>query len=41
VDYEIHAEKDAMMSTNHTISNFDSRKDIPLSLKLDKKKEKK
>ena len=41
VDYEIHAEKDAMMSTNHTISSFDSRKDIPLSLKLDKKKEKK
>ena len=41
VDYEIHAEKDTMMSTNHTISSFDSRKDIPLSLKLDKKKEKK
>lgn len=41
VDYEIHAEKDAMMSANHTISSFDSRKDIPLSLKLDKKKDNK
>lgn len=41
VDYEIHAEKDSMMSANHTISSFDSRKDIPLSLKLDKKKESK
>jgi protocatechuate 3,4-dioxygenase beta subunit len=39
VDYEIRAEKDAMMSANHTISSFDIRKDIPLSLKLDKKKE--
>jgi protocatechuate 3,4-dioxygenase beta subunit len=41
VDYEIHAEKEAMISANRTISSFDSRKDIPLSLKLDKKKENK
>jgi protocatechuate 3,4-dioxygenase beta subunit len=41
VDYEIHAEKDTLMSAKHTISSFDSRKDIPLSLKLDRKKENK
>lgn len=41
VDYEIRAEKGATTSANHTISSFDSRKDIPLSLKLDKKKESK
>ena len=41
VDYEIHAEKDVLRSTIHTISSFDNRKDIPLSLKLDKKRESK
>jgi hypothetical protein len=40
VDYEIHAEKEDMMSATRTISSFDNRKDIPLFLKLDKKKNK-
>ncbi len=39
VDYEIHAEHNDMMSAAHTISSFDDRKDIPLTLKLNKKKE--
>ena len=39
VDYEIHAEHNDMMSAPHTISSFDDRKDIPLTLKLNKKKE--
>src|SRR5882724_2662131 len=38
VDYEIHAEKDGAKSVTRTISSFDSRKDINLNLKLDKKK---
>jgi hypothetical protein len=38
VDYEIHAEHDETMSATHTISNFDDRKDISLTLKLNKKK---
>jgi protocatechuate 3,4-dioxygenase beta subunit len=38
VDYEIHAERDETMSATHTISNFDDRKDIYLTLKLNKKK---
>ena len=38
VDYEIHAEKEGMTSTKRTISSFDSRKDIVVSLKVDKKK---
>ena len=37
-DYEIHAEKDDTKSATRTISSFDSRKDIVLNLKLDKKK---
>jgi hypothetical protein len=40
VDYEIHAEKEDMMSATRTISSFDNRKDIPIFLKLDKKKNK-
>jgi Carboxypeptidase regulatory-like domain len=40
VDYEIHAEKENMMSAKRTISSFDNRKDITLPLKLDKKKNK-
>jgi hypothetical protein len=40
VDYEIHAKKEDMMSETSTISSFDNRKDIPLFLKLDKKKNK-
>lgn len=35
VDYEIHAEKDGMTSTTHSISNFDTRKEFVLTLRLD------
>ena len=38
VDYEIHAEKGDMMSGNRNISSFDSRKDLEMTLKVDKKK---
>ena len=37
-DYEVHAEKDGAKSQTHTISSFDSRKEMVLNLKLDKKK---
>lgn len=37
-DYEVHAEKDGFQSTTRTVSSFDSRKDITLNLKIDKKK---
>jgi Carboxypeptidase regulatory-like domain len=37
-DYEIHAEKDGAQSQTRTISSFDSKKDIILNLKIDKKK---
>jgi hypothetical protein len=37
-DYEIHAEKDGAKSQTRTISSFDSRKDIVINLKIDKKK---
>jgi len=37
-DYELHAEKDGAKSPNRTVSSFDSRKDIVLNLKIDKKK---
>ena len=37
-DYELHAEKDNQKSTTRTVSSFDSRKDIVLNLKIDKKK---
>jgi hypothetical protein len=37
-DYELHAEKDGFQSATHTITSFDSRKDITLNLKIDKKK---
>jgi hypothetical protein len=36
-DYELHAEKDGSKSQTRSISSFDSRKDIVLNLKLDKK----
>jgi Carboxypeptidase regulatory-like domain len=39
-DYELHAEKGDTSSALRTISNFDNRKDMELTLKLDKKKEK-
>lgn len=38
VDYEVHAEKEGAKSITRTISSFDSRKDINLNLKIDKKK---
>jgi Carboxypeptidase regulatory-like domain len=37
-DYELHAEKEGEKSTTRTVSSFDSRKDIVLNLKIDKKK---
>jgi len=37
-DYELHAEKDDAKSQTRTVSSFDSRKDIVLNLKIDKKK---
>ncbi len=37
-DYELHAEKDDGKSATHTVSSFDSRKDITLNLKIEKKK---
>jgi hypothetical protein len=39
VDYEIHAEKEGQTSGKKTISSFDSRKEIVVNLKMDKKKE--
>jgi protocatechuate 3,4-dioxygenase beta subunit len=38
VDYEIHAEHGDMMSATRTISSFDSRRDMELTLKLTHKK---
>lgn len=38
VDYEIHAEHDALTSATRTVSSFDSRRDIEVVLKLSKKK---
>jgi hypothetical protein len=37
-DYEVHAEKDDAQSQTRTISSFDSKKEIVVNLKLDKKK---
>jgi len=39
VDYEIYAEKEGSKSATRTISSFDSRKDIGLNLKIEKKKQ--
>ena len=38
VDYEIHAEHDDLTSAIRNISSFDSRRDIDVTLKLNKKK---
>jgi len=38
VDYEIHAAHQDMISSKRTISSFDSRKEIAVNLKVDKKK---
>jgi len=40
VDYEVHAETDNMTSNTRTISSFDTRKDIVISLKVDKENKK-
>jgi Carboxypeptidase regulatory-like domain len=37
-DYELHAEKDGAKSPTRTVSSFDSRKEIVVNLKIDKKK---
>jgi Carboxypeptidase regulatory-like domain len=37
-DYEVHAELDDLKSASKTVSSFESRKDIVLNLKLDRKK---
>lgn len=37
-DYEVHAEKDGAKSPIRQVSSFDSRKDLILNLKIDKKK---
>lgn len=38
IDYEIHAERDGMTSATRSISNFDTRKEFVLTLKLDHNK---
>ena len=38
VDYDIHAEREGWTSTSHRISNFDTRKEFVLTLRLDHKK---
>jgi hypothetical protein len=37
-DFEIHAEKDGASSSTRTVSSFDSKKEIVLNLKIEKKK---
>jgi hypothetical protein len=39
VDYEVYAEADGQKSASRTVSPLDSRKEIILNLKVDKKKE--
>jgi hypothetical protein len=38
LDYQIHAEHDDMTSSTRSISSYDSRRDIEITLKLSKKK---
>ena len=38
VDYEVHAEKDGAKSPTRQVSSFDSRREMVLNLKIDKKK---
>jgi hypothetical protein len=38
VDYQIHAEQNDLTSPTHTVSSFDSRRDIEVILKLSHKK---
>lgn len=37
-DYEVHAEREGLSSSPRSISNFDSRKEFVVTLKLDRKK---
>jgi Carboxypeptidase regulatory-like domain len=37
-DYEIHAEKDGATSSTRTVSSFDTKKELVLNLKIEKKK---
>ncbi|HKS67289.1 MAG TPA: carboxypeptidase-like regulatory domain-containing protein [Candidatus Acidoferrales bacterium] len=39
VDYQVHAEHNDLTSSSHTISSYDSRRDIDMPLKLSHKKE--
>lgn len=39
VDYEIHAEAETQKSASRTVTSLDSRKEITLNLKLDRKKD--
>jgi hypothetical protein len=41
VDYEMHAEHGDLTSANHTVSSLDSRKELVVTLKINKEKEKK
>jgi protocatechuate 3,4-dioxygenase beta subunit len=38
VDYELHAEHGRLTSSSHTVSSFDSRHDIVIQLKVNRKK---
>jgi hypothetical protein len=38
VDYDIHAEKEGVTSSTRSVSNFDTRKEFVLTLKLDHNK---
>ena len=38
-DYEVHAEKDSLKSATHTVSSLESRSDILVNLKLDRKRD--
>jgi len=38
-DYEIHAEREGTKSQTRSISSFDTRKDVVMNLKLEKKKD--
>jgi protocatechuate 3,4-dioxygenase beta subunit len=38
IDYEIHAEREGLTSATHSISSFDTRKDVSMTLKVDRKK---
>ena len=38
VDYELHAEHEDMTSSTHRISSFDTRREVNIELKIDRKK---